>query len=474
MNRIPTDAQRGSQSGVSQRRLNSFVHSSLIACVTLCLGLVNPGPLMAQTFKTLYSFTGGDDGSTPSGLILSGASLYGTAAYGGGSSNGTVYSMNTDGTGFKMLHSFTSPSDDGAQPQAPLVLSGTNLYGTANSGGRYGYGTVFKVGIDGTGFTVLHHFAGVSSTDGAYPLAGLTISGNTLFGTTSDNNVGYGTIFSINTDGTGFRLVHSLQANEGVHPQAPLLLSSNTLFGTASGVFRVNTDGSGFQVLYPFSFIQDGLSLHASLLLAGNRLFGTAASGGTGQCNCGTVFALNTDGTGFQVLHDFTAMIANYDGAGPEADLILSGNKIFSSTVDGGWGWGAIYQVNVDGTGYQTIYNFSKGFFDTPAGGAFPAQKMVLAGNTFYGTTREGGASGNGTVFSFSVPMTPLQPAISTDRRNFVVAWPNNIIGLKLQATTNITAAVWETVSADASTNGRNTATNTARGTHQFFRLIQD
>lgn len=249
MNRIPADAQRGSHSGVSQRRLISLLYSSLIPCLTLCVNLVNPDPLTAQTFKTLYSFTGGNDGSTPSGLILSGTTLYGTAAYGGGSSNGTVYSVKTDGTGFKMLHSFTSPSEDGAQPQAPLVLSGTSLYGTANSGGLYGYGTVFKVDTDGTGFTVLHHFAGVSSTDGAYPLAGLTISGNILFGTTSDHNVGYGTVFSINTDGTRFRLVHSFQANEGVHPQAPLLLSGNTLFGSATGVFRVNTDGNGFQVL---------------------------------------------------------------------------------------------------------------------------------------------------------------------------------------------------------------------------------
>ncbi|HLH53842.1 MAG TPA: choice-of-anchor tandem repeat GloVer-containing protein [Verrucomicrobiae bacterium] len=474
MNGHSTAIEPKRPSEVFKTYVNSLLRTSFIPCLTLCVTLVNSDPLKAQTFKTLYGFTGGDDGAAPSGLILSGTSLYGTAAYGGGSSNGTVYSIKTDGTGFKMLHSFTSTSDDGAQPQAPLVLSGTNLYGTANSGGSYGYGTIFKVGIDGTGFAVLHHFAGVSSTDGAYPLAGLTLSGNTLFGTTSDQNLGYGTIFSVNTDGTGFRIVHGLQATEGVHPQAPLLLSSNTLFGTASGVFRVDTDGSGFQVLHPFAFIADGWSLHGGLALAGDRLFGTAAGGGTGQCNCGTVFALNTDGTGFQVLHDFTAMIANYDGASPEADLILSGNKVFSSTFAGGWGWGAIFQVNVDGTGYQTIYNFSDGLTDTPLGGAFPNQKMVLAGNTFYGTTTRGGASGNGTVFSFSVPSVPLQPAISVDHRNLVVQWPNNVIGLKLQSTTNITAPVWTTVSADASINGQNAATNRTPGTIQYFRLIQD
>ncbi|HZR18299.1 MAG TPA: choice-of-anchor tandem repeat GloVer-containing protein [Verrucomicrobiae bacterium] len=472
MKRIPTAAQRGNLSVICARQQDSLLYSSLIPCLIICASLVNPYRSDAQTFKTLYNFTGGNDGSAPSGLILSGGLLYGTAAYGGGSSNGTVYSVKTDGTGFKMLHSFTSASADGAQPSAPLALSATNLYGTTSYGGRNGYGTVFKVGTDGTGFTVLHHFAGVSSTDGAYPLAGLTISGNTLFGTTSDRNVGYGTVFSINTDGTGFRLVHALQANEGVLPQAPLLLSGNTLFGTASSVFRVNTDGSGFRVLYPFSFIVDGTSLHASLLLAGNRLFGTAASGGSD--NDGTVFALNTDGSGFEVLHNFTAIITNYDGAVPEADLILSGNKIFSSTFGGGWGWGAIFQVNVDGTGYRTIYNFSEGSFDAPQGGAFPTQKMILSGNVFYGTTLKGGTSGNGTVFSFSVPMEPLQPAISAGRGNVVLTWPTNIIGLKLQSTTNVAASVWTTVSADALVNGQNTATTATSGPQKYFRFIQD
>src|SRR5205809_462400 len=83
-------------------------------------------------------------------IVLSGPTLYGTAFYGGSSGNGTVFAVNTDGTGFTNLHSFTATSgpgcclnSDGAWPIAGLILSSNTLYGTASSFGSSGYGTVF-------------------------------------------------------------------------------------------------------------------------------------------------------------------------------------------------------------------------------------------------------------------------------------------------------------------------------------------
>src|SRR6266496_2577922 len=81
---------------------------------------------------------------------------------------------------FTILHTFTTtsvdPSDnftnsDGANPYAGLILSGNTLYGTANTGGSSGYGTVFAVNASGTGFTNLHSFT--FGSEGAVPRAGL-------------------------------------------------------------------------------------------------------------------------------------------------------------------------------------------------------------------------------------------------------------------------------------------------------------
>ena len=93
---------------------------------------------MARVLRTCIVSLAGSDGDYPyAGLILSGNTLYGTTAYGGSSGNGTVFAVNTDGTGFTNLHSFTARSvliytnSDGADPHAGLILSGNTLYGTA-------------------------------------------------------------------------------------------------------------------------------------------------------------------------------------------------------------------------------------------------------------------------------------------------------------------------------------------------------
>src|SRR5258705_479661 len=70
----------------------------------------------------------------------------------------------------------------------------------------------------------------------------------------------------------------------------------------------------------------------AGLILSGNTLFGTARLGGSS--NGGTVFAVNTDGTDFTILHRFTipafdsssGNYTNTDGAQPKSGLVLSGN----------------------------------------------------------------------------------------------------------------------------------------------------
>src|SRR6266568_5162271 len=131
----------------------------LLPVLVAGLGLILAGRLTAQTFTVVHSFTGGDGTFPYAGLVLSGNTLYGTTALGGGSDGGTVFALKTDGTGFTTLHSFTG-GNDGRSPPAGLILSDNFLYGTAPYGGSSGNGTVFKVNIDGTGFTTLHSFAG--------------------------------------------------------------------------------------------------------------------------------------------------------------------------------------------------------------------------------------------------------------------------------------------------------------------------
>lgn len=76
---------------------------------------------------------------------------------GGTNGYGTVFSLNTDGMNFTLLHEFTG-GNDGSGVFAGLVLSGNTLYGTTVNGGNYDEGVVFAVDTGGTNFAVLHHF----------------------------------------------------------------------------------------------------------------------------------------------------------------------------------------------------------------------------------------------------------------------------------------------------------------------------
>ena len=192
--------------------------------------------------------------------------------------------------------------------------------------------------------------------DGAFPVAGLALSGKTLYGTAQAGGTSaHGTVFSIKTDGTGFVGLHNLNGNDGMNPYAPLTASSNALYGTANcgGVdgggtlFTLKANGTGFTSLYNFTEPSgspatnvDGADPYANLILFGNRLYGTTEEGGS--AGGGTVFAVNTDGTQFTNLHSFTAPSSdsvdgtNSDGTAPKSGLVLAGNTLYGTAVWGG------------------------------------------------------------------------------------------------------------------------------------------
>ena len=435
-------------------------------------------PLAGQTFTTLYHFTRGTDGANPyAGLILSAGALYGTAYSGGSSGQGTVFKINTNGSGFATLHSFNGGSD-GANPSAGLVLVTNALYGTTAHRASFNAGGVFKIGITGAGFTNLYSFTG--GTGGANPLAGFILSDGTLYGTAYHSSPGQGTVFALDTDGTDFTNLYNFAgAGDGANPQATLVLSSNTLYGTArtaglwsaGTVFAVNTDGTGFDTLYDFSG-GDGANPTAGLILSGNTLFGTTQNGG--NQGLGTIFSITADGAYFNSIYSFTGV---NDGANPSAGLIILGNTLYGTTeYGGGFGNGTIFAVNTDGTGFRTLHSFTAttGTFAVNNDGANPVACLTLFGNVLYGTASVGGKYGNGTLFSLTVPLPP-QLTIIASMPNVILTWPTNSTGFSLQSTTNLVApSVWAPVSTQpVIRNGNYSVTNSISGAQQFYRLLQ-
>ncbi len=463
--------------------------------LTVALAWVLSGRVTAQTFRVLHSFSQtppsnfNTDGAHPlSRLVLSGYTLYGTTESGGNSGTGwgVVFAVNTDGTGFTNLHSFSGGAE-GDRLCAGLLLSSNMLYGTALYGGNgFSEGTVFKIGTGGTGLATLHAFdRRVDPNDGFGPATGLVLSEGRLYGATQYGGTSqYGTVFAICTDGTSYTRLHSFTNGDGARPYGTLVVSGNTVYGTTltgglggnGTVFKLITNGTDFAVLHHFTNT-DGALPRAGLVLSGSTLFGTTQYGGEGDC--GTVYRVDIEGTGFTTLHSFTptSNSTNSDGAHPEGALALSGSTLYGTASNGGrWGEGTLFRLNTDGTGFINMYDFSAANFIYPgyftnSDGLNPFAGLVVSGNTLYGTTYNGGTAGNGTVFSLSFS----SPQLSLDclGENVVLRWPTNTAVFTLQSATNlILPAVWTPVSpGPVVIDGQNAVTNPISGTQRYFRL---
>ncbi len=360
-------------------------------------------------YTNLYDFMNQNDGSEPTGVILSGNMLYGTAMNAGANGQGVVFAVSTSGTNFSTLFSFSENyanangpvNSDGSSPRTSLNLTGTTLYGTAPDGGPNGHGTVFAVTTNGT-FTTIS-----SLPDGDSPESASILSGNTFYGTTYEGGTdGDGTVFAVNTDGTGYtNLYNFTDGNDGEWPIGGLILSGGTLYGTTiSGgtnnlgtLFAINTNGTGFITLYSFTLSEGGAN---PFVLSNNKLY-VVCSGNV--LSYPTLFSINTDGTGFTNIGTFSFP----NGLTPINGIILSGNTIYGTTkLDGANDEGSVFSINTDGTDFEILYSFSALSAGTNSGGAYPEAGLILSGNTLYGTASEGGAFGAGTVFSINTDGT--------------------------------------------------------------------
>ena len=480
-------------------------------------GTLPPALILTNTFSgpdgnALHRFNPLDnglnlDGANPmAGLALSGGALVGTTLTGGTQGAGTAFWLSPDGMNFSTFRTFTNAPDAG-DPQAELSFSGTTFFSTTFSGGANGVGAVI-VGQTNGSISLLKSFAAANADNatnsgGASPNAALANSGTGLFGTTpAGGAAGNGTIFSLTTNGATFTVLRNFSAldlqagtnTDGAFPQGGLILSGGTLYGTASAggaggngvIFSIGTNGANFTTLHDFTPMDtftgtnaDGAVPLGGLVLSNTTLYGITSAGGAGAC--GTVFSIQTNGSGFTVLHQFTAIDpvarTNAAGASPCAALLLSGNRLSGTASAGGAGAaGVVFALNSNGAQFNVLHSFTPvAASGTNADGAFPVAPLLHWGNSLYGTTSAGGPGAVGTVFTVAVPPPPavitnIVKNVDGTATLYFLGGPNST-NVVQSAASLVPPVVWRNVStnvADATgvwqfTDGINDATRLYR-----------
>lgn len=210
--------------------------------------------------------------------------------------------------------------------------------------------------------TVLHTFSG---PDGLSPYSGVTMDrGGNLYGTTYSGGASQnGTVYQLKRHGSSY-----------IHNQ-------------------LHAFGGGSDGVQPWGGVVFGPD---------GALYGTTTAGGT--YGGGTVFTLRPPVTACRtalcpwtesLLGDFGYTVQPSYG---EVAFDPAGN-IYGTTAFGGeFGYGAVYELSRSGGGWTETVLHS--FQDNPADGKFPGHNVILdnAGN-LYGTTDEGGAYSEGTIF---------------------------------------------------------------------------
>lgn len=243
-----------------------------------------------------------------------------------------------------------------------------------------------------------------SALDGSTFYGSFSLGSNGLIygaGTYGGAN-GNGAFFVFNENGGGFNTTYDFASATGATPvSGPIKGSDNKFYGaTYDGgasndgvIYAINGNGTGYDVLHEFTAATQGEQAYGALIEGRDgKLYGTTASGGANSG--GTIFRIRKDGTGFGVLRSLTSAT---DGSTIWSALVQGPNGVLYGTATGGGanGGGTIFSLNPDGTNFTVLKALTSG-----TDGSAPSGTLYLSKDGFlYGTAAGGGAGNGGVVF---------------------------------------------------------------------------
>jgi uncharacterized repeat protein (TIGR03803 family) len=350
------------------------------------------------SFNVLHEFPELSSGVLVNGEILlaSNGYLYGTSRYNGVNEKGTLFRIKKDGTSFSTILDF--PATLIESPEYNIVEIGGVIYGSAGSAATSST-FVFKVNLDGTGYSV------VSNPGSSYGYASAALAA------TPDGNL----IIVCRSSGPGVGVVSHLDLQTNVasivgtfenyswDAAVPVVLANGDIIGgrdygysSKNGcIYRMTSAGS-LTVFKDFPQ-PEGSQPMGNIVQSGGFLYGLTQRGGA--FGSGVVYRMKKDGSEYLVLDDIDKLIVSNGVSISFNGPLLGSDGILYGVNDLEANWvGSLYKVSTDGsTPYTEIYQFN------PVAGEYPTGHLIEGSDgMLYGMTQNGGANGVGTIYKIS------------------------------------------------------------------------
>ncbi len=285
-------------------------------------------------------------------------------------------------------------NNDGSRPAASVAVSGSAVFGTATRGGANGDGTFWSFDTSSGMFAKLYDFS--EAADGSAP-SDVAVSGTTVFGTAESGGMNKdGTIWSFDTSSDTFNKLHDFSRDiDGAGPVG-VAVSGPMVFGTASTggengdgtIWSFDTTSGTFTKLHDFNHVPDGSDPLREVAVSGSMLFGTASRGGANDD--GTFWSFDTSTDTFTKLHDFTDVA---DGRSPVGGVAVSGTTVFGTSWQGGANDdGTLWSFATSSDTFTSLHHFDRGA---------TVGNLAISNGTVFGSAWEGGANDDGTLWSF-------------------------------------------------------------------------
>lgn len=304
------------------------------------------------------------------------------------------------------------------------------FYGKTNGDRLGGSGQLYKIKSDGTEFKMLISF---NVHTGTMPIGKPIYDGEFIYGVTTlagqgDSIFGFGSIYRIKPDGTEFT---KLKTFDDGNPGGNLCIIGDYFYGCkteftssqSSTIYRIKKDGTGYEDIFQFKKAEPmvyGKLPYSDLLFDGNHLFGVTRWGGINDK--GIIFQVNIDGTGFEKLYDFkdnkpTGLLISAN----DQIVGLTDNKFNSNLPN-------VFKYRKDIKQHVDFFNYGDSIGNNPVGIAF-------YNNYLWFNTQYGGKYNNGSLFK--VPLDGFVPTKLFDYQGVKPVGPLIGKGSKIYGTSN-------------------------------------